>query len=85
MNSIEQIKKHFISYLKDTYAFDETRSEKGTFELNTDEQKQQFGDNLSVGQITIIKYTITIGIFWGNAHDRATARSQKPTKVYITF
>lgn len=44
MNSIELIQKEFASYLCTTFGLNEIQAKAGTFTLNVDENKQQFGD-----------------------------------------
>ena len=44
MNTIETIQQSFVAFLHTTFAFENTTVDQGLFTLNTDEQKQQFGD-----------------------------------------
>ncbi len=44
MNIIEQIKQSFEQFLSQTFSIDENFTKKGSFSLNVDPAKQQFGD-----------------------------------------
>ncbi|MDZ4152949.1 hypothetical protein, partial [Methylicorpusculum sp.] len=44
MTILEQIKQALFTHLHTTYGFDPATADRGSFSLNTSEQKQQFGD-----------------------------------------
>jgi arginyl-tRNA synthetase len=55
MNLIEEIQHIFESYLQKTYSLSEQETKSCTFELNVEEQKQQFGDVSSNAALILSK------------------------------
>ncbi len=55
MTILEQIKQALFSHLQGTYGFDPATADRGSFSLNTDEQKQQFGDVSSNAAMLLAK------------------------------
>jgi arginyl-tRNA synthetase len=55
MTIIEEIKQAFFSHLITNYGFDHATADRGSFSLNTDENKQQFGDLSSNAALALSK------------------------------
>jgi arginyl-tRNA synthetase len=55
MNSIEQIQQAFSSYLQKAFSIDKETAQECKFELNVEEQKQQFGDLSSNAALVLAK------------------------------